>query len=175
MCWTFAHFFLGNVASISSFYLSPVYRLVPIFSPFLMASLLIMKILVPFVILSSVLQQLCILPPNPARIDGSKPRKSGEDLAGPPLLGSDSVGGLGMQDSYPIMLLACLLTDVLALNFLVTVRTEGSWLEIGRSITHFAMSNLLQVFMLILSAISTFILGKPEHISRAIARSARSS
>lgn len=150
----------GNVASISSFYLSPVYRLVPIFSPFLMAALLILKILVPFIVLASVVQMLCLTPPHAGRTSGLHQRKTGKELAGPPLLGVDAVGGMGLRDAYGLIMLACLFTDVLALNFLLTVRTQGSWLEIGRSITHFAMSNLLQVFMLALGAAADVVVGR---------------
>lgn len=148
----------GNIASISSFYLSPVYRLVPVFSPFLMAALLLLKILTPFVILASTFQLVCLNPPH-QRASSGLLRRTGIDLAGPPLFGQDSVGGLGLKDAYSLVLLACISTDVLAVSFLVTVQTTGSWLEIGQSITHFAMANLLQVFMLALSAVADAVVG----------------
>ncbi|CAE6417000.1 unnamed protein product [Rhizoctonia solani] len=61
-----AFFGAANVASVSSFYLEPVYRLIPVFNPFFMASLLIFKIVAPYVILSttfSTLNRRVALPP----------------------------------------------------------------------------------------------------------------
>ncbi|KAF8257678.1 alkaline phosphatase-like protein [Lactarius quietus] len=50
----------GNAHSCQfrSFYLEPVYRLVPVFNPFLMATLLLFKILSPFVFLSAAFATL---------------------------------------------------------------------------------------------------------------------
>lgn len=93
---------------------------------------------------------------SPARTDTHKhkPTRLTLELAGPPLFGPYAIGGLGLQSSHGLVLIASIAADVLALNFLFSVQTSGAWLEIGRSITHFAMANLLIVFMFGLSAVA---------------------
>ncbi|GAA5866720.1 hypothetical protein JCM3774_001969 [Rhodotorula dairenensis] len=64
----------GNVASISSFYLEPVYRLMTVFAPFPMGALLLYKLLIPFVALaavSSVINRRLHLPPLSLFLIGS--------------------------------------------------------------------------------------------------------
>ncbi|CCM05948.1 uncharacterized protein FIBRA_08187 [Fibroporia radiculosa] len=129
-----AFFGTGNVASISSFYLEPVYRLVPVFNPFLMAVLLvgafyrcpafgsttifdilsqIFKIIAPYIILATSLHLL------------------NRRLHLPP---------------FSLFLVALTLTDVMTMTFFFKVTDTGSWLEIGQSISFFCISSLLLVW-----------------------------
>lgn len=115
----------GNVGSISSFYLEPVYRLVPIFSPFLMSTLLLFKILIPFLIVSSVFSILNYR--------------------------------LGLPQ-FALFVSSLTITDLMSLNFFFLVNDVGSWLQIGQSISHFAISSLLLVFMFLLHFLGHFLL-----------------
>ncbi|KAK4058189.1 Glycosyl phosphatidyl inositol anchor synthesis [Microbotryomycetes sp. JL221] len=119
-------FGVGNVASISSFYLEPVYRLIPIFAPFPMAGLLLFKLLTPFVILSSIttlLNRRLNLPP------------------------------------FALFVMSSTLSEYLTVNFFFLVTDKGSWLEIGSSITNFAICSLLGIFNTILYLGGEFVLG----------------
>lgn len=122
-----AFFSTGNIASISSFSLDAVYRLIPVFDPFSQGALLVLKVLVPFAFISANL--------------GILNRR------------------LGVAPSALFMVVAAL-GDMLTLNFFFLVRDEGSWLDIGTSISHFCIASALCVFVGALEAISAvFIRG----------------
>ena len=109
-----AFFSTGNIASISSFSLDSVYRLIPIFNPFSQGALLLLKLLIPFAVISANL--------------GILTRR------------------LGVAPSSLFMLVMAF-SDVLTMNFFWMVRDEGSWLDIGTSLSHFCIASLLCVFV----------------------------
>ncbi|KAF8416965.1 Phosphatidylinositolglycan class N-domain-containing protein [Tirmania nivea] len=122
-----AFFGTGNIASISSFSLDSVYRLIPIFSPFAMGALLMFKILIPFAIISVNLGIL-----------------------------NKRLGPLAPSSLF-MLVIAC--SDVLALTFFWLVRDEGSWLDIGTSISHYCIGAGLGVFVSALEVISEVFVG----------------
>ncbi|KFY11047.1 hypothetical protein V492_04703 [Pseudogymnoascus sp. VKM F-4246] len=124
-----AFFSTGNIASISSFSLVSVYRLLPVFDPFSQGALLLLKLLIPFALISANLGVL---------------NKR-----------------LGVAPSALFMLVMGV-ADFLTVHFFWTVRDEGSWLEIGSTISHFVIASLLGVFVAALEGVSELFVGGVE-------------
>ena len=116
-----AFFSTGNIASISSFSLDAVYRLIPVFDPFSQGALLIIKLMVPFAVISANL--------------GILNRR------------------LRVAPSALFMVVMAI-SDVMTLNFFYMVKDEGSWLDIGTTISHFCIASGLCVFVAVLESVS---------------------
>ncbi|KAK4193829.1 GPI ethanolamine phosphate transferase [Podospora australis] len=122
-----AFFSTGNVASVSSFSLESVCRLIPIFDPFSQGAMLILKLMIPFALISA---NLGILNKR-----------------------------LGVAPSA-LFMLTMGISDILTLYFFWVVKDEGSWLEIGSTISHFVIASLLSIFVAALEPVSAmFIAG----------------
>ncbi|KAF2180535.1 GPI ethanolamine phosphate transferase 1 [Zopfia rhizophila CBS 207.26] len=124
-----AFFSTGNIASVSSFSLDAVYRLIPVFDPFSQGALLVLKLMVPFAVMSANL--------------GILNRR------------------LGVAPSALFMVVMAV-GDVMTLNFFYMVKDEGSWLDIGTTISHFVIASLLGVFVAGLEFVSEVIIGGVE-------------
>lgn len=120
-----AFFGTGNIASISSFSLESVNRLIPVFDPFSQGALLILKIMIPFALISANLGVLNLR--------------------------------LGVAPSA-FFTVVMAISDIMTLYFFWVVKDEGSWLEIGSTISHFAIASLLGVFVVSLEAVSAFFI-----------------
>ncbi|KAG6616207.1 putative GPI ethanolamine phosphate transferase [Phytophthora cinnamomi] len=120
-----AFFGTGNVASMSSFEISSTYRFVTVFAPFTMGALLVGKILIPFMVVACTFHLILLLPSASSSPDTQKPR----------------------LPATRYFLLVVAMSDMLALHFLFLVKNEGSWKEIGNSISMFGIVNAQIVFI----------------------------
>ncbi|KAL4932328.1 mannose-ethanolamine phosphotransferase MCD4 [Aspergillus undulatus] len=129
-----AFFSTGNIASISSFSLDSVYRLIPIFNPFSQGALLILKLLIPFAIISAnlgILNRRLEVAPS------------------------------------ALFMVVMTISDVMTLNFFYMVRDEGSWLDIGTTISHFLIASGLCTFVAGLEFLSEIFISGVEFESHA--------
>ncbi|KLU85987.1 hypothetical protein MAPG_05006 [Magnaporthiopsis poae ATCC 64411] len=124
-----AFFSTGNVASVSSFSLESVNRLQPVFDPLTQGALLVVKLMVPFALVSANV--------------GILNRR------------------LGITPSALFMVVVAV-SDVLTLYFFWVVKDEGSWLEIGSTISHFFIASLLCVFLVLLEGVSALFVSGVE-------------
>ena len=124
-----AFFSTGNIASVSSFSLDAVSRLVPVFDPFSQGALLMMKIMAPFAVMSANF--------------GILNRR------------------LGVAPSALFMVVMAV-SDVMTLSFFYMVKDEGSWLDIGTTISHFIIASLMGVFVAGLELVSELTIGGVE-------------
>lgn len=124
-----AFFSTGNVASVSSFSMDSVYRLIPVFDPFSQGALLVLKLMIPFALVSA---NLGILNKR-----------------------------IGVAPSALFMVVMAI-SDILTLYFFWIVKDEGSWLEIGSTISHFAIASLLSVFVAALEGVSAWFIAGVE-------------
>ncbi|RHZ74179.1 hypothetical protein Glove_227g81 [Diversispora epigaea] len=62
--------------------------------------------------------------------------------------------------SISLFLLVLSTCDIMTLNFFYLVRDYGSWLEIGTTISHFVISSLFSLFLILLFLFSEFSVGR---------------
>ena len=124
-----AFFSTGNVAALGQFSLDSVYRLIPVFSPFSQGALLVVKLMIPFALISANLgilnRRLHVAPSS-------------------------------------LFMVVMAISDVLTLNFFWLVKDEGSWLDIGTTISHFVIASMLCVFVAILEFVSEIFVSGVE-------------
>ncbi len=131
-----AFFSTGNIASVSSFSLESVNRLNPVFNPVNQGALLILKILIPFAVISAnlgILNHRLEVAPS------------------------------------ALFMVVMAISDVMTLNFFFMVRDEGSWLDIGTTISQFCIASFLCTFVAGLEFLSEVFISGVDFESRASA------
>ncbi|XP_054278110.1 GPI ethanolamine phosphate transferase 1 [Macrosteles quadrilineatus] len=104
----------GNIASVNSFDVSWVRCFLTVFSPFTMMTLILLKTVIPFLLVTCSFRAVNIFSEVKA------------------------------EKMLVIVLIYC---DLMGLHFLYLVTNQGSWLEIGTSVSHFVIMEVTVLFL----------------------------
>ncbi|KAF9606883.1 hypothetical protein IFM89_029482 [Coptis chinensis] len=153
-----AFFGTGNFASIASFEISSVYRFITVFSPFLMAALLVFKLFIPFMLV------ICVFSAVTKLIQIS--RLGCYFLV---ILCSDVM----TIHFFFLFIFQITLESVESVSLALQnvnprkkVRNTGSWMEIGNTISHFGIVSAQVVFVLLLFALTNIYTKDIQIVSR---------
>lgn len=127
----FSFFGTGNIASVSSFDPNIVRCFLSTFAPFIIMSLVILKLIIPVVLNITI------------------------------IYGMSTFARANEQAIFICLMLIC---DVMGLNFLFLVKNEGSWLEIGTSISHFVIMEVTTVVLVIFTYFAKLLLRLNEKV-----------
>lgn len=126
----FSFFGTGNIASLNSFEIVWVRCFLSVFSPFSMMALILVKMLIPFVIVSSIFRAI----------------------------------NTTIKAPITFMFIAVLIVcDLMGVHFLHFVTNEGSWLDIGSSISHYVIVQVTVLALVLLYSLASVLTGTHLH------------
>ncbi|KAI3381614.1 hypothetical protein SNEBB_004179 [Seison nebaliae] len=115
----------GNLASINSFDPYSVHLYLSIFSPFVMGFLLLAKMISPLIVVTMYFELLTI-----------------------------KYKSLTKMEWEEFFVNIIIIFDIMAMNFFLLIKTEGSWLDIGVSISHYVIVLMTILVVIILQRLS---------------------
>lgn len=111
----------GNIASVNSFDPAAVFCFLTVTHPPSMALLMILKLIIPFLLVSCIVRAVNLLTQVPIK-------------------------------SYHFLVI--LMTDIIALHFFLLVSDEGTWFQVGQSISHYVIFMITNVVIMLLFGVS---------------------
>lgn len=125
----------GNFASINSFNPSTLNLFISVFSPFTMAILLVLKLLIPILLVS---------------------------------LAFASIVRFDRESIQRLCCFSLIFTDFMSMCFFHQLRDDGSWLDIGMSISQFIVSMCISLALLLLLSLSSYLISLDTLFRRSI-------
>nr|VZH96683.1 unnamed protein product [Spirometra erinaceieuropaei] len=150
----FSFFGTGNIASINTFDPTSIYCFMTVLNPATMGPMMILKLLCPMAMVGTgytAIHRICA-----AHVNLTAPHASGSTL----------------QENKVHTTVLLVTANFLAVHFFLMLRDEGSWLDIGSSISHYVIAMAIGLASLLLALAGGWMMGSSMtvHIGRPESR-----